>query len=295
MKTVELYENGSKVDWNEGATPTVDGEGNISVSMANYTFVVGNTYLVKVTVGEPATTYTVTFTTAHGTAPEAQTVEDGAKATEPAAPSEAGWVFKGWTLNGSAYDFNTAVSADITLVASWKQLFTVTFDANGHGTAPAAQSVEDGATATDPGALTAEGYTFNGWTLSGSAYSFATPVTGNITLVADWTEAASAEGVEFGTFVIIDDGTAEFTAFSVSGTTATATLKAKIQANGETATQKTLYAKYETVLGSGTYGYAEATATAQTAGDPGSVTFTFTVPNGNAAFLLGLTNDDGSN
>lgn len=73
--------------------------------------------------------------------------------------------------------------------------FTVTFDANGHGTAPAAQTVNDGDTATEPEALSETGWTFGGWTLNGVAYDFTTPVTADITLVAVWTEEVP-EGVE---------------------------------------------------------------------------------------------------
>ena len=56
----------------------------------------------------------------HGT--KAQTIEEGKKATKPADPTKAGYDFKGWTLNGSAYDFNSAVNGDITLVATWETI-----------------------------------------------------------------------------------------------------------------------------------------------------------------------------
>ena len=65
--------------------------------------------------------------------------------------------------------------------------YTVTFDADGGTPAPAAQTVQKGSTATEPKAPTKADYTFAGWTLGGSAYDFATPVTSNITLVASWT------------------------------------------------------------------------------------------------------------
>ena len=67
--------------------------------------------------------------------------------------------------------------------------YTVTFDVDGDTTAIAAQTVQKGSTATAPTAPTKDGYTFAGWTLGGSAYDFATPVTGNITLVASWTSS----------------------------------------------------------------------------------------------------------
>ncbi len=67
--------------------------------------------------------------------------------------------------------------------------YTVTFDADGGTPAPAAQTVQKGSTATAPAEPTKDGFTFAGWTLGGSAYDFATPVTGNITLVASWTSS----------------------------------------------------------------------------------------------------------
>ena len=56
----------------------------------------------------PVVTYTVTFDSNGGSAVTAQTIEAGQKATKPTDPTKSGYDFKGWTLNGSAYDFNTA-------------------------------------------------------------------------------------------------------------------------------------------------------------------------------------------
>ena len=66
------------------------------------------------------TTYTVAFDSDGGTAVTAQTVESGKTATKPADPTKEGYTFKGWTLNGTAYDFNTAVTGNITLKATWE-------------------------------------------------------------------------------------------------------------------------------------------------------------------------------
>ena len=76
-------------------------------------------------------------------------------------------------------------------VPSW----TVTFDANGHGTAPAAQTVTDGGTAVKPADPTETGWTFGGWYTDAActaAFDFSTPVTGNVKLFAKWTEGSSA-------------------------------------------------------------------------------------------------------
>ena len=78
--------------------------------------------------------------------------------------------------------------------------FTVSFNANGHGTAPEAQTVVEGQKATNPGALTAEDYEFIGWYTDAActeAYDFNTAVTTDITLYAKW--------VKMGDFVIGGD------------------------------------------------------------------------------------------
>lgn len=93
--------------------------------------------------------------------------------------------------------FDLSRKSDVTITCDGHQVtvnavpyYTVTFDSNGGGDV-AAQEIRNGETASDPGAPTrGSGYTFNFWKLSGesSEYDFSTPVTGDITLVADWTE-----------------------------------------------------------------------------------------------------------
>jgi len=68
----------------------------------------------------------------------------------------------------------------------------VTFDANGHGTAPAAQTVQSGQTATKPANPAAAGWRFGGWYKEATCinlFDFTTPITGNITLYAKWTSS----------------------------------------------------------------------------------------------------------
>ena len=67
------------------------------------------------------TTYTVTFDANGGSAVEAQTVEEGETATEPAEPTRSGYTFHGWQLEGEDYDFAAPVTGNITLTASWTQ------------------------------------------------------------------------------------------------------------------------------------------------------------------------------
>ena len=63
--------------------------------------------------------HTVTFDTDGGNTIEDQTVVDGEAAVAPVVPTKEGYTFAGWYLDGVAYDFETPVTADITLVAKW--------------------------------------------------------------------------------------------------------------------------------------------------------------------------------
>ena len=64
-------------------------------------------------------TYKVTF--AEGAADE-QTVEHGKAAAQPADPKKEGYIFMGWLLGDKAYDFETPVTADITITPDWEEI-----------------------------------------------------------------------------------------------------------------------------------------------------------------------------
>jgi uncharacterized repeat protein (TIGR02543 family) len=75
------------------------------------------------------TIYTVKFDLNGGdSAPiDPQAVMTGFKVPEPADPSRTGYTFTGWYLDGQEFDFNTPITSNITLVAHWKALQTITF------------------------------------------------------------------------------------------------------------------------------------------------------------------------
>lgn len=75
--------------------------------------------------------------------------------------------------------------AKITFTGSDEDSYFVSFDSNG-GTSVATQVVASGGKATQPVSPTKSGSSFDYWTLNGSEYNFATPVTKDITLVASW-------------------------------------------------------------------------------------------------------------
>ena len=83
-------------------------------------------------------TYTVTFNTDGGSAVASQIVTSGAKATKPADPAKEGFAFDGWYKDAAfttAFDFNTAITSDVTVYAKWNATpavyYTVVSGANG--------------------------------------------------------------------------------------------------------------------------------------------------------------------
>ncbi|MDO4854014.1 MAG: InlB B-repeat-containing protein [Coriobacteriia bacterium] len=68
--------------------------------------------------------HTVTFDSAGGSGVDAQEVEDGKCAQQPANPVKDGYTFAGWYADEALtaeYDFAAPVTADATIYAKWKQ------------------------------------------------------------------------------------------------------------------------------------------------------------------------------
>ena len=70
-------------------------------------------------------THTVTFDTQDGTAVPVQTIEHGNTLSEPTSPVRYGYIFAGWLYDGNLFDFNTIITADITLTASWTYGYSI--------------------------------------------------------------------------------------------------------------------------------------------------------------------------
>ena len=66
--------------------------------------------------------YTVTFNSDGGTVIDTQKVEEGKKVTRPTNPTKVGYNFVEWRFNGKAFNFDTAVTQDITLEAVWEKI-----------------------------------------------------------------------------------------------------------------------------------------------------------------------------
>ncbi len=137
--------------------------------------------------------FTVTFDSNGGSSVSSQTVTDGNSASEPAGPTKDGYTFDGWYASGSdtAFDFSTAITANITLTAQWTadapaqaDTFTVSFDCDVDS-----QTISSGDKATEPTTPTKEGYTFDGWFAAEceTAFDFDTAITADLALTAKWT------------------------------------------------------------------------------------------------------------
>lgn len=91
-----------------------------------------------------------------------------------------------WNAVEKDYRWNYRVASDYR--EHWRCMLT--YDANGHGSAPAAERVYSTTALTAPEAPTAQGYTFGGWYTDAACtqpFDFEGGVTDNTTLYAKWT------------------------------------------------------------------------------------------------------------
>lgn len=136
---------------------------------------------------------TVTFAGEGITPPVAATVKHGGTATAPADPVRENYRFEGWfvtegtTVTDTEWNFDKAVTEDITLTAKFTRLYKVTFT----GATVSEQQVVSGGRAVRPDDPAKEGYTFEGWYNGDTKWNFATDkVTADVTLTAKFTENA---------------------------------------------------------------------------------------------------------
>ena len=98
----------------------------------------------------------------------------------------------------SAQTPEAIAGADGVVILRWNgATATLNFAANGHGAAPAAQTVAAGASAVKPADPTAAGFVFQGWYTDSQLTTradFAAPVNGTTTYYASWAPALAATG-----------------------------------------------------------------------------------------------------
>ncbi|WP_434748686.1 InlB B-repeat-containing protein [Paenibacillus amylolyticus] len=141
----------------------------------------------------PKNNYVVSFNSNEGTEVANLTVEEGAVAKAPDAPTREGYTFTGWYSDinlKNSFNFSiTPITMNLSLHAGWlRNSYTASFDSMG-GTEVAAQKVNEGENIAAPVVPMNEGYMFGGWYKDvnmSEAYDFATPVTTHLTLYAKW-------------------------------------------------------------------------------------------------------------
>lgn len=133
--------------------------------------------------GEVIGAYTVTFQSEGGSEVASQ-IRANTPADRPADPTKEGYTFIGWYNGESEWNFETPVTADLTLTAKWQiNRYTITFDTAGGSEVPSITQ-DYGTAITPPAAPTRTGYTFAGWDKTIPS----TMPAGDMTITARWTE-----------------------------------------------------------------------------------------------------------
>ena len=205
----------------ENTTPSYDGATPTKAADAQYTYtfkgwtpdIVKATEDATYTATYTATLnkYTITWKNADGTVLETDNnvpygetpTYDGATPTKTAT-AQYTYTFNAWTPAISR------VTGDATYTATFTETinkYQVTFNMNGHGTAPATQTIAYGSKVPEPSAPTADDYKFAGWYKDEQCtipWNFDTDViTGNTAIHAKWLQIFTitwkANGLEYTT------------------------------------------------------------------------------------------------
>lgn len=141
--------------------------------------------------------YTVQFVSEHGSFAD-QTIEHGGTIDPDklTIPTVEGFTFDGWYADENRtieFDFTKPIKSNTTVYAKWTaKNYEVSFITE-HGKTPTSQNVKYNGTATNPGELTEDGYTFIGWYADDAhtiEFDFSTPITGDTKVYAKWEKNA---------------------------------------------------------------------------------------------------------
>ena len=187
---VTLGATGNGADW-ESFDPSVSDNGTKVVFTSRATDLIpgmtpNDRYQIYLAT---LTTYAdVTFDPDNEEATTTEKVLIGATVDEPTDPVKEGFAFDGWyTSAGAKWDFTDPIDDDMTLIAHWIEVFTITIDLQ-NGEDPITIEAVIGQPIAQPADPVRQGFIFDGWfTSDGIRWDFDDPITQDITLVAHWT------------------------------------------------------------------------------------------------------------
>lgn len=141
--------------------------------------------------------YTVKFVSDHGSFAD-QTIEYGKliETDKLTIPEVEGYTFDGWYTDATRtkeFDFSTPITSNTTVYAKWTANDYYVSFVTEHGKTPTSQNVKYNGTATNPGELTEDGYTFIGWYADEAhktKFDFSTPITHDTKVYAKWEKNA---------------------------------------------------------------------------------------------------------
>ncbi len=120
-KFTDIYYDGTKAEWEKieiekstTLTPKLEFERGVVIHCKDG----------DINTKEP---FKIVFESNGGSSVATQNIDDGSKATKPSDPTKTGYTFGGWYTDTAcikAYDFNSEVTADITLYAKWTVVST---------------------------------------------------------------------------------------------------------------------------------------------------------------------------
>lgn len=145
--------------------------------------------------------YTIIFDSAGGSDVPRQTVKENEKVQKPTNPTKTGYKFQSWLLDDANYDFETEVTSNLTLTASWiENQYEISYNKNADdalGEMGNTSCMYNQYCQLKTNQFTRENYTFIGWSTSSSGqteYTDSSTVKnlisteGTVTLYAVWQE-----------------------------------------------------------------------------------------------------------
>ena len=155
-------------------------------------------------------------------------IKKGERIYEPIEPIISGYIFRGWYLNSTPYNFQNVINNDTTIVASWEigdpnppleENVLVTYNYNMPGINLAVIKVNKGSKTIEPLAPERINYRFLGWYLNNELFDFDTNLNDSITLKAEWVEEIIEPVVhDVSVLFYFDNGTSPISIKIESGT-----------------------------------------------------------------------------